>query len=160
MQYRDLTLYLFSVQRYKYVHLEDMKTFISLQSGMCLVVPCVYASITFIQYFFTLLVFTKSHSTSREDRLFQNFTFLPSQNMRSEKARNIFAVLGAIYVYMSFGIKFTTGNLNPYLKPFLNITNGETVWFHATIKKVKTALHVCLHILTSNNVRFWSLADS
>ncbi len=53
--------------------------------------------------------------------------------MRSEKARNIFAVLGAIFVYMSFGIKFTTGNLNPYLKPFLNISNGETVWFHATI---------------------------
>ncbi len=53
--------------------------------------------------------------------------------MRSEKARNIFAVLGAICVYMSFGIKFTIGNLNPYLKPFLNITDGETVWFHAII---------------------------
>ncbi len=58
MQYRDLTLYLFSVQRYKYVHLENMKTFISLQSGKCLVVPFVHASITFIQYFFILLVFT------------------------------------------------------------------------------------------------------
>ncbi len=45
----------------------------------------------------------------------------------------MFAVFGAILVYMSFGIKFTTGNLNPYLIHLLKLTNGETVWFHAVI---------------------------
>ncbi len=39
----------------------------------------------------------------------------------------------AIFWYMSFGIKFTTGNLNPYLIHLLKLTNDETVWFHTVI---------------------------
>ncbi len=31
--------------------------------------------------------------------------------MCSTKVRNVFAVIGAIFVYMSFGVKFTAGNL-------------------------------------------------
>ncbi len=33
----------------------------------------------------------------------------------------------AIFAYMSFGIKFSTGNLNPYVKHLLELTNGEAV---------------------------------
>ncbi len=51
----------------------------------------------------------------------------------SAKVRNVFAVVSAIFVYMSFGVKFTAGNPNPYIKHSLDMTDGQTVWVHAVI---------------------------
>ncbi len=48
--------------------------------------------------------------------------------------RNILAIIGVGLVYMSFGIAFTPGNINPYLIPFMGLTSGETTWFSATIE--------------------------
>ncbi len=52
----------------------------------------------------------------------------------SAKVRNVFAVVGAIFVYIRlFFVKLTAGNLNPYIKHSLDMTDGQTVWVHAVI---------------------------
>ncbi len=51
----------------------------------------------------------------------------------STKVHNVFAVDGAIFVYMSFGVKFIAKNLNPYIKHSLDMTDGQAVWVHAVI---------------------------
>ncbi len=51
--------------------------------------------------------------------------------------RNILATIGVGLVYMSFGIAFTPGNINPYLIPFMGLTSGETIWFSPTIEALQ-----------------------
>ncbi len=65
----------------------------------------------------------------------QIFASSPSVDMQCSRTRlgSILAVIGAFLVYMSFGIKFTTGNSNPYLIHFMDIVAGETAWFHAVM---------------------------
>ncbi len=39
----------------------------------------------------------------------------------------MFAVVGAIFVYMSIGVEFTAVNLNPYIKHSLDMTDCQTL---------------------------------
>ncbi|VDL63380.1 unnamed protein product [Hymenolepis diminuta] len=42
-------------------------------------------------------------------------------------------VIGAFLFHLSLGYNYTIGNMNSYLKPYMNITSGQTVWFHAVV---------------------------
>lgn len=42
-------------------------------------------------------------------------------------------VIGCFLYYLSLGYNYTIGNMNAYLKPYMGITSGQTVWFHAVV---------------------------
>ncbi|VDD81084.1 unnamed protein product [Mesocestoides corti] len=42
-------------------------------------------------------------------------------------------IVGAALFHLSLGYNYTIGNMNPYLISYMNITAGETVWFHAVV---------------------------
>ncbi|VDD81083.1 unnamed protein product [Mesocestoides corti] len=42
-------------------------------------------------------------------------------------------VFGAALIHISFAYSSTIGNMNSYLVSYMNITAGETVWFHAVL---------------------------
>ncbi|VDO04932.1 unnamed protein product [Rodentolepis nana] len=42
-------------------------------------------------------------------------------------------VVGAFLFHLSFGYNYTVGNMNSYLIPYMNISSGQTVWFHAVV---------------------------
>ncbi|VDD81082.1 unnamed protein product [Mesocestoides corti] len=48
-------------------------------------------------------------------------------------------VIGAALFHLSLGYTYTSGNMSPYLRSYMNITHGETVWFHAVIISCQAA---------------------
>ncbi|KAL5971409.1 L-lactate transporter [Taenia solium] len=42
-------------------------------------------------------------------------------------------VIGAALIHLSLGYNYTVGNMNAYLIPYMGITSGQTVWFHAVV---------------------------
>ena len=42
-------------------------------------------------------------------------------------------MIGAFLFHLSLGYNYTISNMNAYLKPYMDITSGQTVWFHAVV---------------------------
>ncbi|KAM7532503.1 hypothetical protein Aperf_G00000132488 [Anoplocephala perfoliata] len=51
----------------------------------------------------------------------------------NRKVWGYLTVVGAFLFHLSFGYNYTIANMNSYLKPYMGITNGQTVWFHAVV---------------------------
>ncbi len=80
-----------------------------------------------------MITVTKTKVQVEVTNYYKLLLFSPDRICAQRKLATFSPGLETICVFISFGIKFTTGILNLYLIPFFNITNGETLWFHATI---------------------------
>lgn len=51
----------------------------------------------------------------------------------NSKVWGYLTVVGAFLYHLSLGYNYTIANMNSYLRPYMNITAGQTVWFHAVV---------------------------